>query len=353
VLPTPTGLGITGDCSGITVSWNPVAGATSYQILRAPGGCGGAFSPYDTTTSTEYTDLLPTPGIVYGYAIQAVGACTSEPSGCVFMDRYCTGDVNCDCLVDIGDALLILQFTVGLRTCEDPVFCYGCQHWDVNCDGVGDFGDALLILQVESNLRECTDPIFCVNVCNPVCTLPGGTGDDFLPKAAPESTAFVTAGEIAEMPEPGSIFELPVYLSTEGRSLGGYVLDLAYDPAVLEVEEIAGGSAPEFSEKPLAGEAADGTGRVRFAAVNYKSLQTGGEKLHVATVKFKVLGPAGEAGAGIALHPVSFKDTDGRPIQPAGAVQAAPAGGIEVMRNREGASGSSQRGPARPGARGR
>lgn len=65
---------------------------------------------------------------------------------------YTVGDVSCNSVPDLGDALLIAQFSVGFRTeaasCaeRDPLTQIG-PGGDVNNDGVIDIGDALLVAQ--------------------------------------------------------------------------------------------------------------------------------------------------------------------------------------------------------------
>jgi hypothetical protein len=172
-------------------------------------------------------------------------------------------------------------------------------------------------------------------------------------RAAPEGTAFVSAGDIPRSVRPGRIFELPIYLDARGRSLGGYVLELAFDPEALEVQEIFGGSAPEFSEPPLSDEALYDSGTVRFAAVNLQSLHTGAGRLHVATVTFKVLEPLDMAHAPVTVSPISLKDTDGQALQPEGIFQPIPGGGFNVIRSRENPDTPRERSNAGPNVRGR
>ena len=75
---------------------------------------------------------------------------------------YTIGDVSCDSVPDISDALLIAQFSVGLRTQADS--CDGIDPageigpgGDVNNDGVVDVADALLVAQCSVGLTN----VFC------------------------------------------------------------------------------------------------------------------------------------------------------------------------------------------------
>ena len=65
------------------------------------------------------------------------------------------GDVNGDGVVNIGDALLVTQFVVGLRQCGMAAFSHP-DVCDVNPDGRCDVGDALKIAQCDVGLIACT-----------------------------------------------------------------------------------------------------------------------------------------------------------------------------------------------------
>src|SRR6266478_3098598 len=62
------------------------------------------------------------------------------------------GDVNGDGVVDIGDALGVAQFDVGLRLCGQLAHPEAC---DVNGDGACNIGDALRIAQCDVGLISC------------------------------------------------------------------------------------------------------------------------------------------------------------------------------------------------------
>src|SRR5438093_123757 len=62
------------------------------------------------------------------------------------------GDVNGDGIVDVGDALVVAQFVVGLRQCSQLTHPEAC---DVNRDGACNIGDALTIAQCEVGLVNC------------------------------------------------------------------------------------------------------------------------------------------------------------------------------------------------------
>src|SRR5438093_3640726 len=62
------------------------------------------------------------------------------------------GDVNGDGIVDIGDALVVAEFDVGLRQCNQLTHPEAC---DVNGDGACNIDDALGIAQCDVGLIGC------------------------------------------------------------------------------------------------------------------------------------------------------------------------------------------------------
>jgi outer membrane protein assembly factor BamB len=66
----------------IDVSWNPVAGASTYGVFRATTS-GGPFTPIASVSGTSYVDLSVSAGTTYYYTVTAINAtgCESAPSG--------------------------------------------------------------------------------------------------------------------------------------------------------------------------------------------------------------------------------------------------------------------------------
>src|SRR5947199_7748134 len=64
------------------------------------------------------------------------------------------GDVNGDGVVNIGDALVVAQFDVGLRQCGVAPFIHP-EVCDVNGDGACNIGDALRMAQCDVGLISC------------------------------------------------------------------------------------------------------------------------------------------------------------------------------------------------------
>jgi hypothetical protein len=72
---SPTGLTATAGTNQVTLTWNTVASAASYNLYRSttPGGEGS--TPYQTgLTTTSFTDAKVTPGTTYYYTVTAVNA---------------------------------------------------------------------------------------------------------------------------------------------------------------------------------------------------------------------------------------------------------------------------------------
>jgi hypothetical protein len=91
-LPAPTGLTLATPADNqVQVSWNAVAGAASYKVLRKTGGCASAepFKAVGVVTSPAHA-FLDSDGLLgqetYGYRVAASDAtcasCTSAPSAC-------------------------------------------------------------------------------------------------------------------------------------------------------------------------------------------------------------------------------------------------------------------------------
>ena len=77
--PTPTGLTVTSPIlDTLTITWNAVSGATSYQLFRATSASG----PYDQVyegTDTTFNDTALTAGATYHYEVQATNSAGSSP----------------------------------------------------------------------------------------------------------------------------------------------------------------------------------------------------------------------------------------------------------------------------------
>jgi len=90
----------------------------------------------------DFDDADPTNPAVC--AAVATTTTTIAPAPC--------GDVNGDRVVNIGDALVVSQFDVGLRPCSELTHPEAC---DVNGDGACNIGDALKMAQCDVGLTSC------------------------------------------------------------------------------------------------------------------------------------------------------------------------------------------------------
>jgi len=92
----PAGLVATADGPNrIALSWTDPGSSDTYEIHRAPGGCGGPLSFYQVgeTANTSWVDTTASGGIDYAYVIRgrdATGYCVSLASGCA--EATTTGD---------------------------------------------------------------------------------------------------------------------------------------------------------------------------------------------------------------------------------------------------------------------
>jgi hypothetical protein len=125
----------------------------------------------------------------------------------------------------------------------------------------------------------------------------------------PTDGAVVSIGSPPSDPLAGSAFTVPVDIHVGISPLGTYTLELHYDPSVITINSIAGGSVPEFSTAPMANPATFNTGSTRFNAVNFLSLTTPTGQVNVANVTFNAVGNAGE-NSNIDLVVVTLRDTD-------------------------------------------
>jgi mannan endo-1,4-beta-mannosidase len=80
----PAGLAATATATSVTLTWGASAGATGYQIQRAPGASGGSFSQVGTTSGTSFTNSGLANDTTFRYQVTASNANgTSPPSNTV------------------------------------------------------------------------------------------------------------------------------------------------------------------------------------------------------------------------------------------------------------------------------
>src|SRR5207245_1122052 len=109
------------------------------------------------------------------------------------------GDVNGDGVVDIGDALVIAQFDVGLRLCGQLAHPEAC---DVNGDGACNIGDALRIAQCNVGLISCAftcGPLTCPSTTSTTTTT---TTSSQAPTTTTTTTSTTTTSLVLLSPDP-------------------------------------------------------------------------------------------------------------------------------------------------------
>jgi hypothetical protein len=94
------------------------------------------------------------------------------------------------------------------------------------------------------------------------------------------------------VPAPGKTLRVPVYVHDFGQDLASYALQVRYDPQILQIQAIDGGTFPGFAERPITDATTFTRGRTRFAAVNRGALRTH-RSMNVATIVFRVVGGSG------------------------------------------------------------
>src|SRR6266516_127447 len=113
-------------------------------------------------------------------AAQAVLAATVAAAPC--------GDVNGDGVVNVGDALVVAQFDVGIRPCSRLTHPEAC---DVNGDGACNIGDALRIAQCDVALVSCAftcAPLICPSMTSTTLGTTTTTTTSTTTTAQPSST---------------------------------------------------------------------------------------------------------------------------------------------------------------------
>jgi fibronectin type 3 domain-containing protein len=79
--PGPTGISATGAFGALKVTWNALAGATSYQVKRGTTSLGPYTTIASNVTGTSYTDATAQSGVLYYYTVSATTASGSTANG--------------------------------------------------------------------------------------------------------------------------------------------------------------------------------------------------------------------------------------------------------------------------------
>jgi hypothetical protein len=123
--------------------------------------------------------------------------------------------------------------------------------------------------------------------------------------------AVVTIGPpSSDFPGPGFQVEVPVTVDlTEDLCLGVYTFEVIYDPLIVVIASIAGGTTPEFSAAPMTNPASFDTGITRFDAINTTSVTSPTGLVSVAVITFEAVGEPGDS-SNINLGVVTLRDTE-------------------------------------------
>ena len=123
--------------------------------------------------------------------------------------------------------------------------------------------------------------------------------------------------------------QLPTDISVNVGStpLGAYSVTVTYDPAVLTIASVAGGSSPEFSGSPTTNSGSFTSGSTNISAFQTTSLTGPTGIVSIARPTFNAVGPAASTTVGLTVR--SLFDTNSNPISvtATGCVVAVTGGG--------------------------
>jgi len=116
-------------------------------------------------------------------------------------------------------------------------------------------------------------------------------------------------------PDPNSTFTSSVTADVGASALGAYSFEVTYNPNVVVITGIAGGSAPGFSSAPTTNPATFSSGLTPFNAFQFSSLVTPAGVVEVAVITFKAVGYGGTSSS-LQINVKKLVDTNGAPIMP-------------------------------------
>ena len=136
-----TGVRATPGGRQVTLAWQPIAGALTYNIYRGTNPGGEAMTPIATNLAgTEFVDSGLNPGTTYYYQVSAVSlGMEGSRSDETAVTAMLPGDVNGDGIVDFTDLLILAHnYQRGNGTWSSG---------DLNGDGNVNFADLLILAQ--------------------------------------------------------------------------------------------------------------------------------------------------------------------------------------------------------------
>lgn len=227
VATAPTGLIATPNGSaGIDLSWTGAAGATSYVVYRAVGGCGTAaaadFEMVGTASGTTFTDSRAQGGYAYDYKVRGADGCAEGPlSACA--ETTATG--TCD---------LHPNFNQDTVTIADGATI----HCGIDLSWGAGTSNCPLAPTVTYDVYRSTQYNFTPAPANRIAT--GLTGTSFTDTNAESLTTYfyaVKARDNATPPNESSGFRRLKGTASSGTTMPGTFIDGADSPSFLALEE--------------------------------------------------------------------------------------------------------------------
>jgi hypothetical protein len=147
--PSAPTLLATSDINQVDLTWNPVAGASSYNVYRGTSPSGESGTPYLTSlTTTSYTDTSVTDGTTYYYTIKAintVGTSASSSEASATPTQVPLSDADIGSPTYAGSA----SYTNGTYTVSGWGDISGTND-QLNFDSTATNGDTTLVTKVDS-----------------------------------------------------------------------------------------------------------------------------------------------------------------------------------------------------------
>jgi len=253
----------------------------------------------------------------------ATGACSNpvkpDATPCDDASMCTTGDVCTGGTCAGGTVLDCDDGNVCTTDTCDPAS--GCASTPVDCDDENICTD-----------DSCDQASGCVHIPNasPCDDGDGTTVGDLCVNGTCRGVA-ARCASVACVPDTvpaGQVTAVDVTVDVDARPLGSYSFNVAWDPSLLRIDGVSGGTTPEFSGTPTCS-INNPTGTARCVAFQNTRLEGPTGLVQVATLHLNVLGTA--SGNPLAVQVDSLFDTQGLPITlcaPAGDTCTVSTGGV-------------------------
>jgi hypothetical protein len=110
----------------------------------------------------------------------------------------------------------------------------------------------------------------------------------------PARAADVFVGTPPFNPTPGQAFSIELLVDVGASTLGSYSLEFVYDPSVVNVASIGGGSTPAFNAPPITDPGSFASGLTAIAGVQGGATAPGGF-VSIATLNLEAVGTPGQS----------------------------------------------------------